>query len=244
MLVSVITPTKDSEHLIPRHHAKVRETLDREGMGFEILYVDDGSQDGSANLIRRLSEKHPEIRGFLLDQGYGQEAAISVGHMYFEGDVCVSIDVDLQVPADIIPGLVRTVLSGHDYVPVHRVKRAPGSMVRSLGSAAFNRYMRFRTGLPIRDFGCGAGAKSRPIALEMQTSTLPHYGLKHLAGQLASSMAQFPVVEEQIEGAPSSYGMLGLARTFLVRRRAAIGLTLPPPSGVTVTSPNPRNAVQ
>lgn len=237
MLVSVIAATSNSGAFILRHYHAVSEVLDREGFRYEILYVDDGSDDESVRLIQELCSQHPEVRGFLLESSCGQEAAISVGIQHFDGDVCMTLDVDLEVPESVIPDLVKTILSGNDYVLVNRVTRKPRSVLRSIGSIMFNRYMRLRTGLPIKDFGCGAGAITREVGLKMRASTLPHFGLKHLEAQLASSITNLPVNEVSNGEARSSYNFFRLVRAFLMEHRVVNGLRVPASVEITMTAP-------
>lgn len=235
MLVSIVTPTKNSSALLHKHYEEVTKVILNEKYDYEILYVDDGSHDSSPSLITTLSQSDPMVRGIFLNSSYGQQTAISVGFTESKGDVNITLDVDLEIPAQIIPSLVREIIRGNDYVPVQRIKRINKGLFRALGSRCFNVYMRIRTGLPIRDFGCGAAGHSKDLIERMRNSTIPNMGLKHLAGQLATTLINFPVDEERRNGVKSSYNFSRLLRAFAVEHKVKIGLVLPPKAQIKMT---------
>jgi len=239
VLVSVVTPTKNSAHLIHTFYRSVGAQLGSTHCFFEIVYVDDGSSDNTINEICTLAEQDQRVRGIFLNPGCGQQAALWTGLSEARGDVRVSLDVDLEIPAKVIRKFLKEIGEGADYVLASRVRRIRKGPLRSVGTRFFNAYMRLRTGLAIEDFGCGASALTAALVERMMNDHRPHRGLKHIAGRLADPLKNIPIEEVEISGIRSSYGLPQLFRTFRRGTRVMVGFDLPAHVTVTRTPDDP-----
>lgn len=227
MPVAIITATKNSGPLIGRHYRQLVACFEGRSEPFEIMYVDDGSRDHSTDIIAALARRDRRVRGIFLDQSCGQQAALTVGLAATTGDPFLTLDVDLEVPADASGPLVDAIRSGADYAVGRRIQRARRHMSRSVGSIVFNISMRLMTGLPISDFGCGASAGTRTLANKAFQSVIPFRGVKHLFGQLADSLVEIPVREVALPGHRSAYGRGELLRALAFEHRKQRRLALP-----------------
>ncbi len=141
-MVSVVIPAYNEESIIERTVHAVREQLERSGVGFEILVVDDGSRDGTYGKVRRMSDAGGgSVRGIRLSRNFGKEGAILAGLSSARGDAVITIDADLQQPPELIPGMIGRWRAGAKVV--HAVKRErPGDTLLTRARAAlFNRAM-------------------------------------------------------------------------------------------------------
>lgn len=236
MPVAIITATKNSGPLIGRHYRQLVTCFEGRSEPFEIMYVDDGSRDQSTDIIAELSRCDRRVRGIFLHQSCGQQAALTVGLAATAGDPFLTLDVDLEVPADASGPLVDAIRSGADYAVGRRIQRARRHISRSVGSILFNISMRLMTRLPISDFGCGASAGTRTLANRAFQSAIPFRGVKHLLGQLADSLVEVPVREIALSGHRSAYGPRELLRTLTIEHRKRRRLVLPEHVEISETS--------
>ena len=227
MLVTIVTPTKNSSALIEKHYKNVSTAILLQGWSYELIYVDDGSQDSSLNILSNLSLSDNRVTVLSLSYSHGQQTAIAAGFMRARGDVVITLDVDLEISEGVIAPLVQKVEDGIDYVPVYRINRISRGIVRELGSSVFNYYMRARTGLKLFDFGCGAAAHSNALIRRMRASKADNFGLKHLAGQLANRILNYPAEEVKVGDLSSSYNLRLLFRALLKEHSIRPGLRLP-----------------
>lgn len=160
--ISVVVPVYDEEDSLQELVARVRAACARYRPDCELILVDDGSKDGSAELIRQAAACFPDVRGVLLNRNYGQHAAVTAGLGEARGDIVVTLDADLQNPPEEIPRLVEAMRQGYDVVGSVRVPRED-SLFRRLASAATNRMVQRATGVAMRDYGCMLRAYRRPV---------------------------------------------------------------------------------
>ena len=137
IVIPVFNEDKNLEELIKRC-LKVCRNLDNP---FELILVDDGSMDNSQKLITEAVEKnYKEIVGVFLNRNYGQHAAIMAGFAQLKGDICVTLDADLQNPPEEIPKLVKKVEEGFDVVGCVRMPRSD-SLFRRFASKIINKFI-------------------------------------------------------------------------------------------------------
>lgn len=134
---------------------------------FEIILVDDGSRDGSDNMIREAVKKYAgEIMGVLLNRNYGQHAAVMAGLAQAKGDIIVTLDADLQNPPEEIPRLVHKINEGYDVVGSIRTPRQD-SLFRRFSSMLVNKMTASVTGILMHDYGCMLRAYRRHVVQAM-----------------------------------------------------------------------------
>ncbi|MCI0463437.1 MAG: glycosyltransferase family 2 protein [Gemmataceae bacterium] len=213
MNLSVVIPIKDERDNIGPLHERLRAALEPLGLSYEILIVDDGSRDGSYEVLEALAERDPRVKVVRLRRNFGQSAALQAGIDWSCGDVIVTLDGDLQNdPADI-PRLLEKLNEGYDAVLGLRQKRQDRLLVRKIPSLLGNWLIRKVTGVHIRDMGCTLRAMRRDLA-----EGLPLYGEMHrfvpvLAQQYGGRLAQIPVQHHPRVAGKTKYT---LSRTFRV----------------------------
>ncbi|MCI0379006.1 MAG: glycosyltransferase family 2 protein [Gemmataceae bacterium] len=213
MNLSIIIPIKDERDNIRRLHEKLHAALVPTGRTFEILFVDDGSIDGSFAVLEQIARQDVSVKIVRLQRNFGQTAALQAGIDFSTGDILVTMDGDLQNdPADI-PHLIDKLNEGYDAVLGQRANRQDRFWIRKVPSAIANWLIRKVTGVAIKDMGCTLRAMRRELA-----EALPLYGEMHryipvLAQQTGARLAQIPVRHHPRTAGKTKYN---LSRTFRV----------------------------
>ncbi len=143
-LLSVVSPVYEEEEVLPRFHRVLGEVLDglADDYDAEILFVDDGSRDGTLALLRRLAQDDPRVRYHSFSRNFGHQAAITAGLERARGDVVVTLDSDLQHPPSLLPALLKKWKDGADVVVTLREDRPAAGVVKRLSSRFFFHLMR------------------------------------------------------------------------------------------------------
>ncbi|MDE5970720.1 MAG: glycosyltransferase family 2 protein, partial [Muribaculaceae bacterium] len=124
MDISVIVPLYNEEESLPELEQWIRRVMDENGFSYEIIFVNDGSTDGSWDVINRLSKENPAVRGVSFRRNYGKSPALNTGFRRAKGDVVITMDADLQDSPDEIPELYRMIKEdGYDLVSGWKKKR-------------------------------------------------------------------------------------------------------------------------
>ncbi len=213
MSLSVIIPIKDERDNLRPLYGQLRQALDPLGSDSEIVFVDDGSADGSFAALKELAAGDPRVKVVQLRRNFGQTAALQAGIDWSSGDILITMDGDLQNdPADI-PALLDKLAEGYDAVLGLRANRQDRVFVRKIPSLLGNWLIRKVTGVRIRDMGCTLRALRRDLA-----EALPLYGEMHrfvpvLAQQYGARLAQIPVRHHPRGAGKTKYN---LTRTFRV----------------------------
>ena len=205
--VSVVIPVYNEaaslDELIRRSLAACRSMA----MPFEIVLVDDGSHDGSTDMITEAARTYPgEIVGVILNRNYGQHAAVMAGFEKSSGDIVVTLDADLQNPPEEIPRLVEKIREGYDVVGSIRQNRQD-SMFRRVASASINRVVREYTGVHMHDYGCMLRAYRRPIIDAMLTCHEHSTFIPVLANSFAGKTAEIEVGHSARSKGASKYSL-------------------------------------
>jgi len=148
--LSVVVPAYNEVSVLQEFHHRLRAVMDGLGQSWEVVYVDDGSSDGTCYLLADLQAQFPEVAIVALSRNFGKEAALTAGLDYASGkDAIVVIDADLQDPPEIIPELVVAWQEGFDVVYAQRRSRAGETWLKRATASAFYRLMS-RIGGPVR----------------------------------------------------------------------------------------------
>lgn len=209
MHLSVVVPVyNEAENL----EAFAAELWDELGNDTEVVFVDDGSDDGSAALLAELADRYGPTTVVRLDRNRGQGAALDAGFRHARGDFLVTMDADRQFrPADI-PALVAELEDGADVVCGWRRNRGSVDGWRTVPSAVFNRLARWATGDDITDFGSGMVGLRREVAEDLRLGAEYHRVLPVLASLEGYTVREAPVeVRERWRGT-SKYGIRRLYR--------------------------------
>jgi glycosyltransferase involved in cell wall biosynthesis len=137
--LSVVVPVYNEEAALSEFHRRLAAVLDRLPAASEIIYVNDGSSDGSAALLAALHGADPRVAVIELSRNFGKEAAMSAGLDHARGDAVVILDADLQHPPECIPGMVEAWQRGFDVVLMRRASRAREGRLRKASARAFYR---------------------------------------------------------------------------------------------------------
>ena len=214
-MLSVIVPIKDEKSSLFALHQQLREVLDIVEGEHEIIFVDDGSVDGSLLVLKQLVARDPEVKWIRFRRNYGQTAALHAGICYATGEILATLDGDLQNDPRDIPVLLEKLSEGYDIVLGARQKRKDNLLLRRLPSWLGNQIIRRVTGVQFLDFGCTIRVMRRELA-----ESLPLYGEMHrfvpaLAQQLGARIAQIPVRHHPRRVGRSKYGLSRAFRVFL-----------------------------
>ncbi len=207
--LSVVIPVYNEEKNLPELIERCIAACKKTSRTFEIILVDDGSRDGSRDIIFQAANHHPEVIGVILNRNYGQHAAVFAGMEQSKGQIIVTLDADLQNPPEEIPNLVREMDRGVDVVGTVRENRRDTFFRRST-SAVVNRIVRRTTGVMMHDYGCMLRAYRRPIVDAMLQCRERSTFIPILANSFAGSTAEIPVRHAPRENGESKYGFLKL----------------------------------
>jgi glycosyltransferase involved in cell wall biosynthesis len=211
--ISVFLPVFNEEPNLRPLHAKLDEALSQLGRTAEIIYVDDGSTDGSLEILRGLSRIDPRVRVVALRRNYGQTAAMAAGIDAATGRVLIPMDADLQNdPADIVR-LLNKLDEGYDVVSGWRKNRQDTLVTRKIPSMIANRIISWIGGVPLHDYGCSLKAYRRESLEDVRL-----YGEMHRFIPIYASWAGARVTEIPVEHHPRTMGKskYGLSRTLKV----------------------------
>ena len=139
--ISVIVPAYNEEDALPRFYERLGKVLDTLPQRFEVLFVDDGSTDGTAAAVDRLRAADDRIALVRLSRNFGKEIAITAGLDHAVGDAAIFIDADLQDPPEVIPQLIEKWQDGYDVVYAQRLSRRGDSWMKRATAGAFYRLM-------------------------------------------------------------------------------------------------------
>ncbi|QNJ29987.1 glycosyltransferase family 2 protein [Synechococcus sp. A15-24] len=211
--LSVVVPLYNEEESLPYLVEQLLQALRPIGERFELVLVNDGSSDRTAEVLEQLSHQVPELVAVLLRKNYGQTAAMAAGFDVAQGDVIVSLDGDLQNdPADI-PMLLAKLREGYDLVSGWRHQRQDAALQRKLPSRIANRLIGRVTGVKLHDYGCSLKAYRREVLSDMRLYGELHRFLPALAFIEGARITEVKVNHRARQYGSSKYG---IDRTFRV----------------------------
>jgi len=213
MKISVIVPVYNEEESIRGLYSELRGVIDREPWDAEIIMVDDGSIDQSAEIISEIAEDDPRVRLVAFARNFGQTAAILAGIDHAQGDVLVPMDADLQNDPNDIPRLIERIDQGFDVVSGWRKNRKDRLWSRKVPSILANRLISRWTGVELHDYGCTLKAY-RATALKGQQL----YGEMHRFIPIYASARGGKICEIEVNHRARQFGTskYGIGRTFKV----------------------------
>jgi len=213
--LSVVIPIKDERDNIARLHERLHAALDPLRLAYEMVFVDDGSGDGSFVELEKLAQRDPLVKVVRLRRNFGQSAALQAGIDWSSGDVLVTMDGDLQNdPADI-ELLLAKIAEGYDMVVGWRFKRQDKLVSRKIPSRIANWLIGKVTGIPITDNGCSLKAfratliKSIPLYAEM------HRFIPAMASIAGPRIAEIKVRHHARQFGTSKYGLSRVYKVLL-----------------------------
>ncbi|MHB1161511.1 MAG: glycosyltransferase [Chloroflexota bacterium] len=211
--LTVVIPVFNEEENLLSLHASLGGVLKELDRSHEVIFVDDGSTDGSGRLLRKIAELDPAVKVIRLRRNFGQTAAFSAGFDAARGEVVVTMDADLQNdPADI-PALLGKLDEGFDVVSGWRKDRRDDFVTRQLPSAVANRVVSSVTGVKLHDYGCSLEAYRAEVVKGIRLYGEMHRFIPAIANWMGVAVAEIPVNHSRRRFGRSKYG---LSRTFHV----------------------------
>lgn len=214
-LLSVVVPVyNERENLAPLHEATVRalEPLD---ISFEILFVNDGSRDGSDAAMDALATRDARVHAVHLSRNFGQTAAIMAGVHLAKGDIIVIMDADLQNDPDDIGILLKKIDAGYDVVSGWRKNRKDHPLKRNLPSRAANWLISRISGIHLHDYGCSLKAYRKDIIKNIELYGEMHRFIPIYAALLGARVAEAPVSHRCRAHGSSKYGLERISKVLL-----------------------------
>jgi undecaprenyl-phosphate 4-deoxy-4-formamido-L-arabinose transferase len=210
--VSVVIPVYNEEEVLPALFARLYPAMDALGASYEIVFVNDGSVDRSAAMLREQFQKRPDVTRVILFNGnFGQHMAIMAGFEHVHGERIVTLDADLQNPPEEIARLLAQMDEGHDYVGSIRRTRRDVAW-RRWASKAMNRVRERITHIRMTDQGCMLRAYSRPIIDAIRASREVSTYIPALAYSFAHNPTEIEVEHEERHAGESKYSLYKLIR--------------------------------
>ena len=227
--VSLVIPMRDEEPNVAPLHAELTDVLDAIGAAYEIIFIDDGSEDGTFGALATIAAADPRVRVIRFARNFGQTAAFAAGFSHARGRFIVTSDGDLQNdPADI-PRLLALARS-NDIVCGWRKQRKDDFLTRHLPSAAANWLIGLITGIRLHDNGCSLKVFRAEVVRPLKLRAGMHRYLPAIASQLGGRVTEIVVHHRPRRFGRSKYGLsrtLGVIRD-LVQLRALMRQAVDP----------------
>ncbi|MCU0537254.1 MAG: glycosyltransferase family 2 protein [Hydrococcus sp. Prado102] len=211
--VSVVVPIYNEVESLSHLIEAIATTLAKNELDYEIICVDDGSQDGSTEMLRQLARDRTDLKAVILRRNYGQTPAMAAGFQYARGRVIATLDGDLQNDPGDIPLLLSKLDEGYDLVSGWRKQRQDDALTRLLPSKMANWLIGQVTGVKLHDYGCSLKVYRAELIADMNLYGELHRFLPALAYIEGARIAELPVRHYARRYGQSKYG---LGRTFRV----------------------------
>jgi glycosyltransferase involved in cell wall biosynthesis len=207
-VLSIVVPIYNEVENIPELHEELQGVLDSLGRQYEIIYVDDGSKDGSFGLLKRLADQHPEVVVIQFRRNFGQTAALAAGLEASRGDVVIFMDGDLQNDPAEIPRLLQTMEEGDfDVVSGWRKNRQDAAISRKLPSKMANWLISKVSGVELHDYGCTLKAYRRDVLKNVRLYGEMHRFIPAYAAWAGATVTELPVNHRARKHGKSKYGI-------------------------------------
>ncbi len=210
--VSIIVPLYNEEENVPVLCEKIRGTFPENTSKFEIILVDDGSRDQTFSAVKDEASRDNRVKGIQFRRNFGQTIAITAGIDRAEGDICITMDGDMQHDPAQIPEFLEKIYAGYDLVCGYRFKRNDG-LLRRVPSRIANFIARKFSGLDIRDFGSTYRAYRTSVIKEIPVYGEMHRFIPIFVSMSTDRVAELPIYPQQRLHGVSKYG---ITRTFRV----------------------------
>ena len=217
MQISIVIPLLNEEESLAELYQWLTKVLNLNRFSYEIIFVDDGSTDGSWQVIMQLAEKDAQVRGIRFLRNYGKSQALHAGFKAAEGEVVITMDADLQDSPDEIPALYEMITKdNYDLVSGWKKKRYDSVLAKNLPSKLFNWAARKTSGLTLHDFNCGLKAYKKDVIKNVEVSGEMHRYIPVLAKNAGFNRITEKVVQHQARKyGVTKFGMSRFINGFL-----------------------------
>jgi glycosyltransferase involved in cell wall biosynthesis len=198
--LSIVIPVFDEKESLRELHDRIVRVLEQVPGSYELIFVDDGSKDGSSELLKDISRQDPRVKVIYLRRNFGKTIALSIGFKEAQGEKIITLDADLQDLPEEIPNLLMELDKGYDLVSGWKNKRKD-PLSKKVNSWIFNHMVSFFTGVKIHDINCGLKAYRKKVVEEIEL-----YGELHRFIPALASWRGFSVGEIKVEHHSRKYG--------------------------------------
>jgi len=212
---SVVVPFYNEQESVAQLYVKIIEVMDALGEPYEIVFVDDGSKDGTFRLMSEIARDDDRVVVVQLRRNFGQTAALKAGFDHSKGEIIISMDGDLQHDPAEIPRFIQKIQEGYDIVSGWRVERTDHWLTRQLPSHVANRIMAKLSRVDLHDFGTTFKAYRREILSEINLYGELHRFIPALASWAGASIAEVPITNIPRKSGKSNYGISRTIRVLL-----------------------------
>ncbi len=204
MDLSIVIPLYNEEESLPELAAWIKRVVDENHLSYEIIMIDDGSNDGSWEVIEQLHAADPNIKGIKFQRNYGKSAALNEGFKAAQGEVVITMDADMQDSPDEIPELHRMIVEdGYDMVSGWKKKRFDNTLTKNIPSKLFNAAARRSSKIKLHDFNCGLKSYKKKLVKSIEV-----YGEMHRYIPILAKWAGFRKIGEKVvEHRARKYGV-------------------------------------
>ena len=217
MNISIVIPLLNEEGSLEELYHWIAKVMRSNGFLYEIIFIDDGSTDGSWEQIEKLTGAHDEVKAIRFQKNFGKSQALHAGFMLAQGEVVITMDADLQDNPEEIPDLYRMVMEGrYDLVSGWKKKRFDAKLTKNFPSKLFNFAARKTSGLKLHDFNCGLKAYRSEVVKTIEVTGEMHRYIPVLAKNAGFANIGEKVVQHQARkyGA-TKFGAERFVRGFL-----------------------------
>lgn len=194
MDISIVIPLFNEDESLPELAAWIERVMAANHYSYEVIMVDDGSNDNSWQVIEELSQRNASIRGIKFQRNYGKSAALNEGFKAAQGDVVITMDADMQDSPDEIPELRKMIIEGgFDMVSGWKKKRYDNTLTKNLPSKLFNATASRVSKIKLHDFNCGLKAYKNKVVKSIEV-----YGEMHRYIPLLAKWAGFKKIGEKV----------------------------------------------
>ena len=215
--ISIIIPSYNEKESLPELLDWIRQVMEREGLSYEAIIVDDGSTDGTWDCVKALSGSDPRVKGIRFRRNYGKSAALFCGFRKAAGDIVVTMDADLQDSPEEIPEMRRMILEdGYDLVSGWKQHRQDNKLTKNLPSKLYNATARMITGIKLHDMNCGLKAYKSQVIKDIEVYGEMHRYIPYLAKEAGyAAIGEKPVHHQKRKYGKSKFGMSRFVNGFL-----------------------------
>ncbi len=213
--ISVVIPLLNEEESLGELVSRLTPVLETETAGrYEVIFIDDGSTDGSYEVLRQLNRRNGKIHCLRFRRNYGKSAALAVGFAQAKNDIVITMDADLQDDPLEIPNLVQKINEGYDLVSGWK-KRRKDPLEKRIPSKFFNFVTSTVSGIKLHDFNCGLKAYRREVIKTVQVYGEMHRYIPALAHWEGFRIAELPVTHHARKFGNSKFGFSRYFKGFL-----------------------------
>ena len=204
--VSIVIPVFNEEESLPELASGIRKVMKQWGRTYRMIFVDDGSTDGSIEVLEKIHAESDDLQVISFLKNCGKSAALNVGFSHATGRYVVTMDGDLQDDPKEIPALISRLEGGYDLVSGWK-KRRKDPLSKRLPSCVFNAVTAWASGIKIHDFNCGLKAYRKEVTEHIDIYGELHRYIPFLAGQAGFRVTEIPVLHHRRRYGRSKFGL-------------------------------------